>query len=339
MPATIAVGPIAINANAAAAADWTWESRWGQWRPPGRWFENDLSVPTSRTSAAALLACLLVAAAATEAASYRLPEGGEDVIGASISLTLAYEDTFAGVAQQFGVGYQELVDANPGVDPWLPGDGARIVMPTAYVLPSAPREGIVINVAEYRLYYYPPDRGSVITFPVGVGRMDFPTPLISTKVVTRIENPSWTPTDAARREHAEMGDPLPHVVPPGPDNPLGHLAIQLSAPGYFIHGTNKPFGVGQGVSHGCVRLYPGHIETLSELVPNGTPVYIVNEPYKVGWRDGELWIEAHRNLYGENQASELVALIVDATEKRDASVDWRRVDEVSAALTGIPVRL
>jgi L,D-transpeptidase ErfK/SrfK len=298
-----------------------------------------LSVPTSRTSAAALLACLLVAAAATEAASYRLPEGGEDVIGASISLTLAYEDTFAGVAQQFGVGYQELVDANPGVDPWLPGDGARIVMPTAYVLPSAPREGIVINVAEYRLYYYPPDRGSVITFPVGVGRMDFPTPLISTKVVTRIENPSWTPTDAARREHAEMGDPLPHVVPPGPDNPLGHLAIQLSAPGYFIHGTNKPFGVGQGVSHGCVRLYPGHIETLSELVPNGTPVYIVNEPYKVGWRDGELWIEAHRNLYGENQASELVALIVDATEKRDASVDWRRVDEVSAALTGIPVRL
>ncbi|HEY5680391.1 MAG TPA: L,D-transpeptidase family protein [Pseudomonadales bacterium] len=298
-----------------------------------------MSVPTSRTSAAALLACLLVAAAATEAASYRLPEGGEDVIGASISLTLAYEDTFAGVAQQFGVGYQELVDANPGVDPWLPGDGARIVMPTAYVLPSAPREGIVINVAEYRLYYYPPGRGSVITFPVGVGRMDFPTPLISTKVVTRIENPSWTPTDAARREHAEMGDPLPHVVPPGPDNPLGHLAIQLSAPGYFIHGTNKPFGVGQGVSHGCVRLYPGHIETLSELVPNGTPVYIVNEPYKVGWRDGELWIEAHRNLYGENQASELVALIVDATEKRDASVDWRRVDEVSAALTGIPVRL
>jgi L,D-transpeptidase ErfK/SrfK len=339
MPATIAVGPIAINADAGAAADWTWESRWGQWRPPGRWFENELSVPISRTSAAALLACLLVAAGTTEAASYRLPEGGEDVIGASISLTLAYEDTFAGVAQRYGVGFQELVDANPGVDPWLPGDGARIVMPTAYVLPSAPRQGIVINVAEYRLYYYPPGRGSVITFPVGVGRMDFPTPLISTKVVTRIENPSWTPTDAARREHAEMGDPLPHVVPPGPDNPLGHLAIQLSARGYFIHGTNKPFGVGQGVSHGCVRLYPGHIETLAELVPNGTPVYIVNEPYKVGWRDGELWIEAHRNLYGDNQASELVQLVVDATQKRDASVDWRRVDEVSAALTGVPVRL
>jgi L,D-transpeptidase ErfK/SrfK len=287
--------------------------------------ETELPGSTSRTSAAALLACLLMAAT-TEAASYRLPEGGEDLIGASISLTLAYEDTFAGVSQHYGVGYQELVDANPGV-------------PTAYVLPSAPREGIVINVAEYRLYYYPPGRGSVITFPVGVGRMDFPTPLISTKVVTKIENPSWTPTDAARREHAEMGDPLPHVVPPGPDNPLGHLAIQLSARGYFIHGTNKPFGVGQGVSHGCVRLYPGHIETLAELVPNGTPVYIVNEPYKVGWRDGELWVEAHRNLYGENQASDLVQLIVDATKKRDASVDWRRVDEVSAALTGIPVRL
>jgi L,D-transpeptidase ErfK/SrfK len=338
MPVTIAVGPIAINVGTDAVAYWTWEPRWGQWRAPGRRLETELPGSTSRTSAAALLACLLLAATA-EAASYRLPEGGEDLIGASISLTLAYEDTFAGVSQHYGVGYQELVDANPGVDPWLPGDGARIVMPTAYVLPSAPREGIVINVAEYRLYYYPPGRGSVITFPVGVGRMDFPTPLISTKVVTKIENPSWTPTDAARREHAEMGDPLPHVVPPGPDNPLGHLAIQLSARGYFIHGTNKPFGVGQGVSHGCVRLYPGHIETLAELVPNGTPVYLVNEPYKVGWRDGELWVEAHRNLYGENQASDLVQLIVDATKKRDASVDWRRVDEVSAALTGVPVRL
>lgn len=294
---------------------------------------------TSKIFAAALLGCLLMAAASAKAASYRLPEGGEDVIGASISLTLAYEDTLARVAERYGVGYQELVDANPGVDPWLPGDGTRIVMPTAYVLPSAAREGIVINVAEYRLYYYPPGRDTVITFPVGVGRMDFPTPTISTKVVTKIENPSWTPTDAARREHAEMGDPLPHVVPPGPDNPLGHLAIQLSARGYFIHGTNKPFGVGQGVSHGCVRLYPGHIETLAELVPNGTPVYIVNEPYKVGWRNDELWVEAHRNLYGDNLGSELVQLIVEATQKRGASVDWHRVDEVSAALTGVPVRL
>ncbi|NIP16130.1 MAG: L,D-transpeptidase family protein [Pseudomonadales bacterium] len=297
-----------------------------------------MPVSTTWTSAAALLASLLIAATA-EAASYRLPEDGEDVIGASISLTLAYEDTLAVVAERYGVGYQELVDANPEVDPWLPGDGTRIVMPTAYVLPAAPREGIVINVAEYRLYYYPPGRGSVVTFPVGVGRMDFPTPTISTKVVTKIENPSWTPTEAARREHAEMGDPLPHVVPPGPDNPLGHLAIQLSARGYFIHGTNKPFGVGQGVSHGCVRLYPGDIETLTELVPNGTPVYIVNEPFKVGWRHDELWVEAHRNLYGENQASELVQLIVQATEKRGANVDWRRVNDVGAALTGVPVRL
>ena len=140
-----------------------------------------------------------------------------------------------------------------------------------------------------------------------------------------------------------MGDPLPHVVPPGPQNPLGHLALQLEVPGYFIHGTNKPFGVGQMVSHGCVRLYPGHIETLAALVPNGTSVYVVNEPFKVGWRGGELYAEAHKNLYAPNRRTDLVRRIVMATEQHsDAAttgVDWQRVDELGASLTGVPVRL
>ena len=190
----------------------------------------------------------------TWAASYRLPENGDSVVGAATRVKLTYEDTLAGVAQKYGIGYREVVDANPEVDPWLPGEGTVIELPTLYVLPDAPRDGVVINVAEFRLYYFPKDSGRVITYPVGIGRTEFPTPLVATRIVGRIANPSWTPTPSARREHAEAGDVLPHVVPPGPTNPLGDMAFQLSEPGYFIHGTNMPFGVGQQVSHGCIRL-------------------------------------------------------------------------------------
>jgi L,D-transpeptidase ErfK/SrfK len=149
-----------------------------------------------------------------------------------------------------------------------------------------------------------------------------------------------------------MGDPLPFVVPPGPQNPLGHLALQLGVPGYFIHGTNKPFGVGQMVSHGCIRLYRGHIETLVGLVPNGTPVYVVNEPYKVGWRSGKLYAEAHKDLYAANRRTDLVRKIIVATERATesaaedtthddgaTSISWQRVDKLGVNLTGVPVRV
>lgn len=273
------------------------------------------------------------------AASYRLPDNGDSVVGAVTRLKLTYEDTLAAVAQRYGIGYREIVDANPDVDPWLPGEGTFIELPTQYVLPSAPRDGMVINVAEYRLYYYPPLSGRVVTFPVGVGRSDFPTPVIQTETVTSIESPSWTPTAAARREHAEMGDILPHVVPPGPDNPLGDLAIQLSEPGYFIHGTNKPFGVGQQVSHGCIRLHNDHIATLVEMVPNGTPVYIVNEPIKVGVRYEEIYLEGHRDLYTEPDAESMRRVVEEKMGDAAAGLDWQRVAQVLDDLKGIPVRI
>jgi L,D-transpeptidase ErfK/SrfK len=284
------------------------------------------------------LLCLGLPSAAT-AAAYSLPAEGDQVVGAVITVRLSYDDTLANVAQRYSLGYQELLDANPGVDPWLPGEGTVVQLPTEYVLPSAPREGLVINVAEYRLYYYPPNLNMVVTYPVGLGRMDFPTPLVSTKIIGKLENPSWTPTAAARKEHAEMGDELPHVVPPGPDNPLGKLAIQLALPGYFIHGTNKPFGVGQMVSHGCIRLYDPHIESLVELVQRGTPVHIVNEPFKVGWRGDELYAEVHEDLYTETDPKELVRMVADATKNRAAVIDWARLDRLTQAPTGVPVRI
>jgi L,D-transpeptidase ErfK/SrfK len=291
-----------------------------------------------------LLGCCLAQTAA--GASYRLPENGDSVVGAVTRLKLTYEDTLAAVAERYGIGYRELVDANPDVDPWIPGEGTVIELPTQYVLPNAPRDGVVINVAEYRLYFYPPGENRVITYPVGIGRSEFRTPEIRTRTVGRIENPSWTPTDAARREHAEMGDILPHVVPPGPDNPLGDFAIQLEAKGYFIHGTNKPFGVGQKVSHGCIRLHNAHILTLAELVPNGTPVYIVNQPIKAGVRYEELYLESHRDIYEELDPETMRAAVEAVLEKvvqqeihGAADADWQRVAQVVTDLRGIPVRI
>jgi len=285
------------------------------------------------------LMSVLVGMPAVWAAAYRLPENGDSVVGAVTRLKLTYEDTLAAVAQRYGIGYREIIDANPDVDPWLPGEGTVIELPTQYVLPDAPRDGVVINVAEYRLYFYPKDSDRVITYPVGIGRSDFRTPVVETVTVTAIENPSWTPTDSARREHAEMGDILPHVVPPGPDNPLGDLAIQLKEPGYFIHGTNKPFGVGQKVSHGCIRLHNGHIATLTEMVPNGTPVYIVNEPIKIGIRYDEVYLEGHKDLYSESDPDSLKQLVEEKTQGQAADLDWQRVAQVLVDLKGIPVRI
>jgi len=283
--------------------------------------------------------CALIASSVLHAAAYTLPDNGDSVVGVVTTMRLKYEDTLAEVAERYGVGYQELLDANPDIDPWLPGEGTVIRLPTAYVLPNAPRQGIVINVAEYRLYYYEADAPRVITYPVGIGRTDFPTPLIETRVVGRIENPSWTPTESARKEHAEWGDILPPVVPPGPDNPLGKVALQLSTPGYFIHGTNKPFGVGQMVSHGCIRLYAEHIATLAEMVPNGTPVYIVNQPFKLGWRDSALYAETHPEMYTASQHDTYVEEVRKAASGKLASVDWQLLDQELQGPTGVPVRL
>lgn len=291
------------------------------------------------STARTLLVLGLIAPAATWAAAYSLPENGDQVVGAVTTIRVSYEDSLATVAEEYGLGYRELLDANPDVDPWIPGEGAEIVLPTAYVLPDAPREGVVINVAEYRLYYYPPDRNVVVTYPVGLGRDEFRTPLASTRIVTAIENPTWTPTESSRKEHAAQGDPLPRVVPPGPDNPLGSLALQLDIPGYFIHGTNQPFGVGQMVSHGCIRLYEPHIATLAELARKGTPVHIVNEPYKVGWKNDQLFVEVHRNVYEDGDTDALRQRIADTTKNRAAVVDWARIDGLLESPSGIPARI
>lgn len=239
-------------------------------------------------------------ASAAQATVYPFPPADTDVIGQIKVMYATKDDTLIDIARRFGLGYDEIVHANPGVDRWAPGEGNPIVLPTRHILPDAPREGIVLNIAEMRLYYYPKANAGeerlVYTYPVSIGRMDWKTPMGLTKVVAKDIDPPWRPPATIKAEHAKEGDILPDVIPGGPDNPLGRFAMRLGVPGYLIHGTNKPYGIGMRVTHGCVRMYPEDIERLFGMVPVGTPVRLVDQPVKVGRLNGQLMIESHAPL-------------------------------------------
>ncbi len=224
----------------------------------------------------------------------------DEVVGALQVITANSEDTLSDIARRFNLGYEEIIAANPNVDPWLPGEGTQIVIPTQFVLPDAPRQGIVINLAAMRLFYYPQTKNGesqrVITHPVGIGRVEWKTPEGTTKVAAKKENPSWIPTPAIRKEHAANGDPLPAVVPPGPDNPMGTHVLKLAWPSYAIHGTDKPPSIGLRGSHGCLRMYPEDIIGIYQGVPVGTPVRVVNQPWLLGWRNRHLYLQAYPTL-------------------------------------------
>ncbi|HEX7116614.1 MAG TPA: L,D-transpeptidase family protein [Steroidobacter sp.] len=296
----------------------------------------------------AVAAVVLVAAfGQAQAAMYPLPSGNDSVIGDIQYVTARHEDTLLDIGRRYGVGYEEIVAANPGVDVWLPGEGTRVVIPSRYILPDGPREGIVISLAEHRLYYFPkPQPGQVpvvITYPISIGKMDWKTPLGLTRVVSKRKNPIWYPPESVRREHEAEGRPLPKAVPPGPDNPLGKYAMRLGIPGgaYLIHGTNQPAGVGMQVTHGCVRLFPEDIEELYALVPVNTPVRLINERYRMGWLGDELYIDVHAPLEGENDPeatslTNITRLLVSATRDRTVAIDWAKAEKAYLEARGIP---
>ena len=232
----------------------------------------------------------------------------QSVIGLPQIVYTGDENTLSDLAREYGLGYDEIVAANPGVDPWLPGDRTPVLLPTQYVIPDVPREGIVLNIASKRLFYFQEAEDgqpqAVMTYPIGIGRVGWETPLGESAVVSKAVDPHWYVPASVRKEHADAGNPLPSVVPPGPDNPLGGYVLKLGMPGYLIHGTNQPYGVGMRVSHGCVRLYPENIELLYSLVEIGAPVLIINEPFLVGRRNGELYFEAHTPLEDDTVLAE-----------------------------------
>lgn len=228
---------------------------------------------------------------------FELTPGDDEVIGELQRVRAHQEDTLSDIARRFNVGYEEIVAANPNVDPWLPGAGTEVVIPSQWVLPEGKRQGIVINLAAMRLFYFPPankdEPQRVITHPVGIGRIEWKTPQGKTRIVAKAEAPTWVPTAAIRREHEKEGDPLPASVPPGPDNPMGSHVLRLGWPEYAIHGTNKPASIGMRGTHGCLRMYPEDITALYNKVPVNTPVTVVNEPYLAGFRNETLYLQSY----------------------------------------------
>ena len=284
--------------------------------------------------------------ASAQAATYALPADGDGVVGEVQYVTSRFEDTLFALGRQYGVGYEEMVSANPGVDPWVPGAGKRIVIPTRFILPSALREGIVVNVAEHRLYYYPKTKAGempvVQTYPVSIGKMDWKTPLGQTRIVAKVENPTWYPPASVRQEHASRGDYLPAAVPPGKDNPLGEFAMRLGIPGgsYLIHGTNKPIAVGMDVTHGCIRMFPEDIESFFRTVPVGTSVLIMDQPYKMGWLGQQLYMEVHQPSEGvvawDQNLTNITRMWVAASEGREARLDWQDAERAFQLESGLP---
>ena len=307
-----------------------------------------MSAPLAKTALAATVATVLATLlpGTVAAGSYVLPAGTDTVVGATARVIARHEDTLLDIGRAHDVGYEEIVAANPGVDPWLPGEGRDVLIPSSYILPNAPREGIIVSLAEHRLYYFPkPKAGeaaTVVTYPISVGRMDWTTPLGLTRVVDKRAKPIWYPPESVRKEHAEDGRPLAKAVPPGPDNPLGEYAMRLGIPGgaYLIHGTNKPEGVGMQVTHGCIRMYPEDIEQFFKMVPVNTPVRIVHQPYKMGWQGTELFIEVHAPLEGSDggrSLTDITRLLVSATQDRPVPIDWARAEEAYNRASGVPV--
>ena len=283
----------------------------------------------------------------TYASRYLIEESNHNTIIGSTKIIHADErDTLLDIARNYGFGYQDMKLANVNVDTWLPDDGQEIVLPSQFILPVASMDGIVLNVPEMRLYYYPPkEEGKlqeVFTYPLGVGREGWSTPYIKTTIVEKKVNPNWYPPKSILKEHEEAGDPLPKIVKPGPENPLGNYAMRLGRRDYLIHGTNKPNGIGMRISHGCIRLYPEDIKELFSKVSLKTPVNIINQPYKIGVKNDVIYLEAHpfldedKEKY-ENNLTSVIALIIKISNNRKYQIDMRTAYEAIKNPTGLPI--
>lgn len=306
-------------------------------------------IPTARIGAVLLSLALFVPSMPVRAATYELADDGStQIVGEDTHIKTRYQDTLYDLARQYGVGSEEITGANPGVDPWLPGAGTPIVIPGRRILPPGPRVGIVVNIAEHRLYYYPRRRVHghhvVVTYPVSIGKMDWKTPLGLTYVSQKIRNPAWYPPASIRAEHLKEGDPLPKIVRAGPDNPLGAFAMRLAVkPGdYLIHGTNNPLAVGMPVTHGCIRMYPEDVAALFPTVPVGTPVRLINVPVKIAFVDGQLWLEVHApvDAQGQTVAPELKQfeqMLDTALGNTTTAIDWDYAIQTLKLANGIPV--
>jgi L,D-transpeptidase ErfK/SrfK len=279
---------------------------------------------------------------------FDLPDDDEAVIGEIDEVEVDEPVKLADLAQRHGVSLAELVRQNPrlarlGADQRVP-EGMRVRRPRLFVLPDAPRQGIVVNIAEMRLYHYGngAKSRSVSTFPAAVGREEWETPTGQTYIAERIVDPVWYPPESIRAKALEEGRELPQKVPPGRENPLGSYALRLGWRKHLIHGTNQPRSIGTPATHGCIRLYPDDIERLFRRVRVGTPVRLVDQPYKVGAQDGELFLEAHAPTNGDAAAFRAAAykrMRAWAVQGGERAIRWNVVEREMAQPSGVPVRV
>lgn len=284
----------------------------------------------------------MTGAQANENNMFTLPPPSVDLVGVVRQIQAQEGEDLLDIGRRYSIGHDAMKNANPGVDMWHPGANKNVLIPSRYILPNVPREGIVINLPEMRLYYYPPNKKEVYVYGIGIGREDWGTPLGVHSIAEKKPNPTWTPPASIRAEHAAKGDILPAVVPAGPDNPLGLFAMRLSNPSYLLHGTNKPWGVGMRVSHGCIRLYPEGIEELFKMVSVGTKVNIIKQEMKVGWFGDQLFLEYHPPLEEDNVTPEVamqraINEVRQRVGERGLNVSEDLIRAVVTEASGMPV--
>lgn len=292
-----------------------------------------------------LLLSSLGALHSARAMDYPLPPAGSRLIGQNQTYTIQEGDNkLQTIARRFNTAAQVILETNNTIAPVNPAPGTVITIPSQMLLPDTPREGIVVNLAELRLYYFPPGQNIVQVYPLGIGQLGLETPVTTTRVSQKIPNPTWTPTPGIRARSLEQGIKLPPVVPAGPNNPLGRFALRLGVGNgeYLIHGTSAPDSVGLRVSSGCMRMNAPDIKALFEQVRVGTRVQIINEPVKYSVEpDGKRYIEVHRPLAqveGENpQVSPITHSADFAAFVSQAGSDKALIDKALSRRAGIPV--
>jgi len=293
----------------------------------------------------ACMVTLLSGAYGASATEYPLPPDNSRLIGENSTYIVPNDGRpLEAVAKQYMIGMLGMLEANPGTDPWLPKPGTQLTIPTQMLLPDTKREGIVINVAELRLYYYPKGEDKVIVYPIGIGQLGANTPAMVTTISQKIPNPTWTPTPNIRKRYAAKGEILPVTIPAGPDNPMGLYAMRLAygKGHYLIHGTNADFGIGMRVSSGCIRLRPDDIEALFNSVPQGTRVQVINQPVKYATEpDGKRWIEVHQPLsHSENDDPQTMPIALSPAAKKFISSSASDEGMIKAAIerrSGMPI--
>ncbi len=290
-----------------------------------------------------LLAALCSFLSVASAGTYVIPSPGNDIVGRTFITEAKSGERLGEIAIRYDIGYYAIQAANPGIDPHKHlYEGTDVVIPGEFILPPGPREGIVINLPEFRLYYYVPGQNIVMTYPIKIGREGvWKSPVGVTKVIKKTAFPTWHPTQHVRDYAASQGTPIPAEFPPGPDNPLGEYAMYLGWPTFLIHGTNTPEVIGTRASAGCYGLLPVDIKPLFEIIPVGMPVRVMDQPFKVGLKNKKLYLEAHlpldeeQGVYNETLSS-LVRIVANEAQDHDMMVSWATVRDVAAQTTGIP---